>query len=125
VISVIPPAKVAELNAPKTDIEPMLEKAIKLLSELDDIYIKSNTSYKRELIGSIFPEKLEFSGESYRTTRLNEAVKLIYSMGQAFGKIKMGQKEDISRLSQKVNPLVQNSNHLLEDLKLLCDLLAA
>ncbi len=36
---------------------------------------------------------------------------------------KKGTSNNILDLSQEVNPLVQNSNYLLEDLRLLCDLL--
>lgn len=39
---------------------------------------------RRQLIGSIFPEKLVFEKTGYRTARLNEAVQLIYAMGAAF-----------------------------------------
>ena len=38
------------------------------------------TEKKREIIGSIYPEKLTFDGNEVRTVRINEAVRLIYSL---------------------------------------------
>jgi site-specific DNA recombinase len=83
--------RLIELSAGQQDIGPMMADAIAVLSNLDEHYRNGSTELKRELIGSIFPEKLIFTGDMYRTTNINEAVRLIYSMGAAFGEIKMGQ----------------------------------
>lgn len=49
----------------------------------------------------MYPEKLTFDGMSYRTSRLNEAVELIYKLGEGFSENKKGQisnKTDLSSL---------------------------
>jgi site-specific DNA recombinase len=43
----------------------------------------------------IYPEKLVFNGFQYRTSRINEAVRLIYALDKGFSggaKIKKGEK---------------------------------
>ena len=49
----------------------------------------------------MYPEKLTFDGIRYRTSRLNEAVELIYKLGEGFSEKKEGQiskKTDLSLL---------------------------
>jgi hypothetical protein len=70
--------------------------------EFDKLYEKADNKMKREIIGSIYPEKLVFDGFHYRTARLNEAVSLIYSVGKGFSENKNGQSELISNLSTLV-----------------------
>ncbi len=100
-----------------------MTKLVYIIS-LDTIY-EMPVNLKREIVSSIYPEKLVFDGFNYRTPRLNEAVWLIYNMDVAFEENKNGTNDNFFHLSHQVNPLVQSSNFLLEDLKLLCDLLAA
>ena len=73
------------------DMAPILDKAIKNLAKLDNIWIEATTIRKRQIVGSIFPEKLVFDGENFRTTKVNEAVGLIYRLDTAFRQKKMGQ----------------------------------
>jgi len=56
----------------------MVEKALFTLSNLDEAYQKTDVNQKREIIGSIYPEKLVFSENNYRTARINEVAALIY-----------------------------------------------
>ncbi len=66
------------------DIGPILDKVIENLEQLDSIWIEVTTIRKRQIIGSIFPEKLVFDGENFRTAGVNEAVGLIYRLSAAF-----------------------------------------
>ena len=68
-------ARLADLSVNKENIEPILDKAIKVLSGLDVFYAdaESDVELRRRIISSIFPEKLTFDGFEYRTARLNEA----------------------------------------------------
>ncbi len=91
-----------ELSKESNNIEPLLNKAIANLTSLDKLYENANNEAKREIIGSIYPEKLTFDGFHYRTARLNEAVRLIYSMGKDFSENKIGQTEAIFDLSNAV-----------------------
>jgi len=55
-------------------IEALLDNAVKSLVTLEQLYKDGDVKKKRQIIGSIFPEKLVFDGSHYRTARLNEAV---------------------------------------------------
>jgi site-specific DNA recombinase len=114
-------AEMADL-APAENIEPLVEDSAAALSSLDTEYEERDTAGRRELIDSIYPEKLTFDGVGYRTARINEAVQLIYSIGAAFGEIKMGQTNSNFDLSHQVNPVVRFSNHFLYDLRRLAKL---
>jgi hypothetical protein len=115
--------KIASMVATQ-HIEPLIDKALQVLENIDKSYTAGNTMVKRDIIGSMFPDKLEYNGEHYRTTRINEAVRIIFNIGEAFGKIKMGQVRRLSDLSHEVNPLVQFSNLFYSDLKKLAALAA-
>ena len=84
-------AKIGSITDQKEDLGPILDKAVDTLTKIDRIYAEANTMKKRELVGSIFQEKLVFDGRNYRTAKLNEAVQLIYSLDVAFRQKKMGQ----------------------------------
>jgi len=84
-------SKIGSMSEETGDLGPVLEKAIENLAKLDSIWIEATTIKKRQIVGSIFPEKLIFDGENFRTTRVNEAVGLIYRLDAAFREIKMGQ----------------------------------
>lgn len=93
--------KVLDLGQDSASITPTLEKALNSLVRLDKLYEQADVQKKREIIGSIYPEKLVFDGINYRTTRLNEAVELIYKLGEGFNENKKGQiseKTDLSSL---------------------------
>ncbi len=108
-----------------TNIEPLWNRAISNISQLHILYTEGTVTQKRKIISSMFPEKLTFDGFQYRTTRVNEAIRLMCLMDSKVGGKKNGTSLTFSDLSQQVNPLVQNSNYLMLDLRLLCDLLAA
>ena len=73
-------AKLAEISfkrATSGSTDKMLNNAISVLSNLTTLYKEGNTAKRREIIGSIFPEKLVFDGIQHRTGRINEAAQLI------------------------------------------------
>lgn len=74
-------AKLAGCSQNHVDIDGLLNTGIKNLINLEDLYKNGDITKKREIISSIYPEKLTFDGFSYRTPRVNEAVSLIYSLG--------------------------------------------
>ena len=75
-------SRLMELSKESNNIEPLLNKAVATLSCLDKLYENADNIEKREIIGSIYPEKLVFDGFHYWTARLNEAVELIYSLSK-------------------------------------------
>jgi site-specific DNA recombinase len=74
----------------------MIEKALTALFRLDKTYLGADIKLKREIIGSIFPEKLIFSENGYRTGRINEVTSFIYQINTDLAKTKNGTLEDFS-----------------------------
>jgi site-specific DNA recombinase len=99
------------------NIEPLVNDALDVLENIDIHYINLPTGLKRELVSSMFPNKLSFDGFKVRTPAVNEAVRIIYSLGEGFSQIKMRQAGSLSDLSHQVTPLVHFSNSFLHDLK--------
>ncbi len=62
------------------DINGILYKAVENLKNLDMLYLNADIKGKRNIIGSIFPEKWCFDGATHRTGKLNEAAHLIYQI---------------------------------------------
>lgn len=115
-------AKLADLMQQQTDITPQIDAAIAVLENIDQKYLTSDTNTKREILSSIFTEKLVYSKAGFRTQRVNEAVQVIFNLGEAFSQIKMGQDTHLSTLSHQVNPLVHFSNLFSHDLSRLVKL---
>lgn len=88
-------------NSPQKEnnIDDLLITAVRHLSCLDVMYQDSDIANKRKIISSIYPENLVFDGEAYRTNRLNEAVRLIYNLGEGFSEIKNRKKNVKTNLS--------------------------
>lgn len=95
-------AKLATATPKQEKIEMLLDKALYNLLHLDTRYKNADIKAKRQIIGSIFPEKLVFEENAYRTARVNEAVQLIYSIDKAFREKKKGQTSDLTSLSHEV-----------------------
>jgi site-specific DNA recombinase len=98
--------KASDLSKGCASIEPLLDKALNSLTRLDKLYAEADTKRKREIISSMYPEKLTFDGISYRTSRLNEAVELIYKLGEGFSENEKGQiskKTNLSSLVVKID----------------------
>lgn len=111
--------QLADLIQDEPDITPLLDDAIEVLEHVDEWYQdpKVPIEHKRELVGSIFTKKISFDGIEVRTPEINEAAQLIFSLGETFGEIKMGQVRKLSDLSHEVTPLVHFSNRFLHDLR--------
>lgn len=69
-----------------------IDRALERLSRLDLLYENGDIETKRELIGSIFPEKLCFSKTGYRTRRINVLVGFIYQINNGLCGKKMREK---------------------------------
>ncbi len=78
------------------DVESMVEKALSTLSNLDETYQKADVNQKREIIGSIYPEKLVFSENNYRTGKINEVAALIYHINSTLPSKKTGTSDENS-----------------------------
>lgn len=79
-------------------------QAVSNLSRLDTLYEDGTVAQKRQIIGSIYPEKLVFDGMGYRTARLNEAVQLKYTLDKGSSEINNRKNGKKLRLSGEVVP---------------------
>ncbi len=80
--------KLSGLKDVENNIGSMLKSAVQNMQCLDKSFLEGTIEKKRQIIGSIFPEKLSFDKVKGRTGRVNEAVRLIYALGKGFGEIK-------------------------------------
>ncbi len=95
-------AELVRISSSTVKIDGLLKQVIGNLSNLNQLFDNADVMKKRKIIGSIFPEKLVFDGECFRTARVNEAVQLIFNVDKAFAKNKNGQIEEKFDLSSKV-----------------------
>jgi site-specific DNA recombinase len=84
-------AQLTDSVADNFNIEPLWDKAISNLSQLDYLYKTRDVIQKRKIIGSMFPEKLTFDGFQYRTARVNEALNSIMLIDSKLKGKKKGQ----------------------------------
>jgi site-specific DNA recombinase len=77
-------------------LKPQFEKAYSVLANIDTAWENNSTEWRRDFVGSMFPEKLEFTGTGFRTARVNSIAQLIFSISKAFPEIKMGQVKEFS-----------------------------
>ena len=75
-------------NPSEQDIQRKLNKALDIVQNVSNLYIDGNIEKKRTLIGSIFPEKLEFDGTQYRTARVNSVFASIFQINISYIKTK-------------------------------------
>jgi len=99
-------AKLTATASPSINIEPLLDMAITNISQLDTLYEQGTVTQQRKIVGSMFPEKLTFDGFQYRTTRVNEALRLMLLFDKTLQGKKNGTNQMFFDLSQDVIPLV-------------------
>jgi site-specific DNA recombinase len=91
-----------ELLKVKSSWEEYLERGIGMLSNLEKTFNQADPKQKREILSSIFPEKIVFDGINYRTPRLNEVLYQILLIDRNLVKKKSGQLHNKLKLSAKV-----------------------
>lgn len=65
-------------NPNRSNIEPKLSYSISLLDNMEGFFRDAPVKVKIKLLGSIFPQKIEFDGKNYRTNSYNKVLDLIY-----------------------------------------------
>lgn len=106
-------AKISAVSNKIDNIEPLLNEGIDNLLKLDKIYQNGTSTEQQQVISSMYPEKLTFDGEVLRTSRINEAVMLIYSLDKGFSQNKNRTNQNNSSLScEVVNNDVELLNYL-------------
>ena len=86
-------------NNKKIDFPKLLEDALSNIVNLAKVYVDGDVNIKRKIIGSIFPEKLEFFKNHYRTTRANVLLFYIYQINNELGAKKNRKESELSPLS--------------------------
>jgi hypothetical protein len=104
------------------NLDVILKKGLDNLFHLSEIYESGSIIEKRQVIGSVYPEKLTFDGDQLRTTRINEAVRLIYTLDKELAEKEKGQSLNLETLSSQVALAGRFSNHFAGDLKRLAGL---
>lgn len=99
------------LNGKKSNLKPQIERALSAVNQLDEIYKLCNTEGKREIISSIFPGKLVFEDNTYRTNRINSVIECIYTVNQSLKKSKNPKKSNSPVLSYQVAMTTCLSNY--------------
>jgi site-specific DNA recombinase len=84
------------------DVQRLLKKGIHVLQQLPQFYQNSSIEVKRDILGSIFPEKLKISENKCRTAKINEALLLISATDKGLSGQKKGQPYKNLELSAKV-----------------------
>jgi site-specific DNA recombinase len=88
---VILEGKLTGFCKPTYDLDGCVDKALFTFPKLNISFLEADTTAKRNIIGSIFPEKLCFDGTAYRTARVNEAAHLLYLINSKLVAKKIGQ----------------------------------
>jgi site-specific DNA recombinase len=83
--------KASALATQTENFDALLNVGLDNLFRLNEIYHNGTIIEKRQVIGSVYPEKLSFDGEQLRTTRINEAVRLIYTLDKGLPENEKGQ----------------------------------
>ena len=65
-------------NPNRSKIEPKLRYSMLLINNIDNYMRDAKTEVKCKLLSSMFPEKITFDGNSYRTNSYNSVLDLIY-----------------------------------------------
>jgi len=74
-----------------SDLESILDGAIDKFTRLDMIYLNSDVSVQRKIIGSMYPEKFTFENLKHRTAKVSFLFALIYQINSKLWAKKRGQ----------------------------------
>ncbi len=83
----------------KIDFPKLLDNALNHVINLAKVYSDGDIQIKRKIIGSIFPEKLEFLENHYRTARVNVFLSCIFQINNELGAKKNRKESELSHLS--------------------------
>ena len=83
-------------------IEPKMGYAISLINNIDRFILDAPVALKIKLLGSMFPEKIEFDGKKYRTKNYNKVLDFIYQQTNELQEYKTKNGESLSTFSVSV-----------------------
>ena len=85
--------------------DKQIDYLVKLLKDIDNIYKNASTEKKQLIIRSVFPKRLIFENNKYRTPVINKVVSLLCSNNGQFKSKKNGKYIFNDVLSTGVGPL--------------------
>ena len=98
-------------NPNRSNIEPKLNYSINLINNIDSYIRNASVGVKIKLISSMFPEKIEFDGKTYRTNSYNKVLDLIYQQTNELRGVEKKNGESFSTFSASVpRPAFENIN---------------
>jgi hypothetical protein len=83
----------------KINVEKSLDRALKYIESIPKMYSEGEIRTRRDIIGSIFPEKLEFDGKTYRTTRMNVIANYIFQITNVLPQNKNRKNDNFNHFS--------------------------
>ena len=83
--------KKEELSIDKSAFQKYFEYGLIFLSNMKEYYTNADLDIKQKIVGSIFPKKIIFYENKYRTTQTNELLLLLTLNINELGEIKNGQ----------------------------------
>ena len=89
-------------NPNRSNIEPKLNYSINLINNIDSYIRNASVGVKIKLISSMFPEKIEFDGKTYRTNSYNKVLDLIYQQTNELRRVEKKSGESFSTFSASV-----------------------
>ena len=89
-------------NPNRSNIEPKLHYSINLINNIDSYIRNASVGVKIKLISSMFPEKIEFDGKTYRTNSYNKVLDLIYQQTNEVRGVEKKSGESFSTFSASV-----------------------
>ncbi|HNA14842.1 MAG TPA: recombinase family protein, partial [Cyclobacteriaceae bacterium] len=94
--------KKANVSSSQEDFREHLKVGATLVRNIDGFYQNATLSEKQLIIGSVFPEKLIFEKDHFRTNRINEAVILMCMKHNDLDPKKSGRSKNFSLSSTQV-----------------------
>ena len=86
----------------RSKIKPKLDYSISLINNMERYIMDAPVETKIKLISSMFPQKIEFDGEKYRTNSYNQVLDLIYQEAKQLREGNVKKKERSELLSNSV-----------------------
>lgn len=83
-------------------IEPQLKYSINLIDNIDRFFQYAPAEAKIKALSSIFPEKIEFDGNNFRTVSMNSVLSLIYQQTNELRGLKNKSEESFSTFPASV-----------------------
>jgi len=108
-----------EAQLSSSNLEKLINKALKISSELCVLWSNGGLPQKRKIQDLVFPSGIGYDKSINRvqTRRVNSIFNLIPSISDDLKKIKSGEKVDLNQFSAKVTSKGVGSN-FIEDLEL-------